>query len=103
MTAATLCTGLGTRSRCLAKMSGMSVPADTFMTAHLLDCLELLIWLNTKDGRKGQNRPQRRTANLILKENNEDTFDSPEDFEAYRAAIFNPQRGDIDGNRFGHC
>lgn len=94
LTVATLCRGLGIRSRVLGKASGLTCPPLTFMMAHALDVLDLLLWQNTEDGHKGRNQPERRTANLKQTEKNE-TFTSPEAFEVYRAGFFTtPERGD---------
>lgn len=69
----------------------------TYMQAYELDLLELLVWQNTEAGHKGRNQPKPRTASLIIKEHNEETFDCPEDFEAFRQSIFTPERGEING------
>ena len=97
LTVATLCTGMGAKSRVLAKMSGLKVPVETYMRAYELDLLELLVWQNTEDGHKGNNQPNPRTANLRIEEHNEEVFDCPEDFEAFRPSIFTPERGEISG------
>lgn len=96
-TTARLCTGLGARSRVLAQKAGLRVPFDLYMRAYELDLLELLVWQNTEDGHKGRNQPKPRTTNLKIIEHNEQTFDSPDDFEAFRASIFTPERGEING------
>ena len=94
MTVATLCRGLGIRSRVLGKASGLNCSPQTFMMAHALDVLDLLLWQNTEDGHKGRNQPEQRTAKLKQTEKTE-TFTSPEAFEAYRASFFTtPERGD---------
>lgn len=97
LTVAALCSGMGYRSRVLAKQAGLTVPMATYMQAYELDLLELLVWQNTEAGHKGRNQPKPRTASLIIKEHNEETFDCPEDFEAFRQSIFTPGRGEING------
>ena len=79
----------------MSKAAGLTVPAQDYMLAQILDRLDLLIWQNTKDGHEGKNAPKQRAEGLKIHESNTEVFDSPEAFDAYRANIFNtPERGD---------
>ena len=55
--AATLAAGLPPGSRVMTRLSGAKVPLDLQLQAIAADDLALLVWMQTKDGRKGRNRP----------------------------------------------
>lgn len=85
---ATLCSGMGAKSRALGHAAGLTCSAAEFQMAYIQDILDLLVWQNTEDGHKGRNQPKHRTASMIKKESTIE-FDSPDDFEAFRASFFN--------------
>ncbi|MBQ1412596.1 MAG: hypothetical protein IIY93_05330 [Clostridia bacterium] len=96
-TVAALYFGLTPNSRTKSRQMGLSVPLDTFLLAQAVDALHLLCWLNSKDGEKGRNRPERISDKLILKEPVADNgrFESGEDFESFRARFFtSPKEGE---------
>ena len=96
-TMAALYFGLTPNSRTKSRQMGLSVPLDTFLLAQAVDALHLLCWLNSKDGEKGRNRPERISDKLILKEPVADNgrFESGEDFESFRARFFtSPKEGE---------
>lgn len=74
--------GLRDDSRIKMKMNGMKYSLEKLLLASISDRLALLLWINTKDGTNGVNKP-----NLILNEmlNSKDEekctgFNTPEDF-----------------------
>ena len=96
-TVAALYFGLTPNSRTKSRQMGLDVPLDTFLLAQAVDALRLLCWLNSKDGEKGRNRPERISDKLILKEPVADNgrFESGEDFESFRARFFtSPKEGE---------
>lgn len=96
---ATLCFGLGLNSRIKSKLIGLKVPLDTFLITQVVDHLAGIRWMISEDGHEGKNRPPSISA-IFLEKNDEDeteTFDSPDDFETFRACFFAqqaPERGD---------
>ena len=82
LTAATLAQGLGPDSRIMRKLSGADVPLNTLLLATTADRLGHLIWMNSKDGQKGRNRPKYILDALLHRETERAAgFDSGEDFE----------------------
>lgn len=83
---ATFSVGLRENSRIKLKLAGNKYPLDTLLIAAAVDRLSTLIWMQTKDGRKGVNRPESLLAKLVEKKEEKDkeivSFDNPEDFEA---------------------
>ena len=84
---AVLACGLRDNSRIKIKMSGLSVSIETLLMACMVDKLNFLIWMQTKDGTKGRNRPKSFAETLAGKDNKDKdenvlAFDSAEDFEA---------------------
>lgn len=85
--------GLRNDSRIKQMMSDQIVPLETTLLASIVDRLSLSLWLKTKDGQKGVNRPA-SIAELLTKNNKEEgdkrdylVFESGEDFENYRKAL----------------
>ncbi|ACO15834.1 TPA: DUF5361 domain-containing protein [Streptococcus pneumoniae] len=85
--------GLRDDSRIKQMMSDQIVPLETTLLASIVDRLSLSLWLKTKDGQKGVNRPA-SIAELLTKNNKEEgdkrdylVFESGEDFENYRKAL----------------
>lgn len=56
-TAAALAAGLPEDSRCMRRLTGQAVPAQTLMLAQIIDNLRWLVWAQTEDARHGRNRP----------------------------------------------
>ena len=91
-TAAALAMGLGPDSRIVQKISGAPAPVNTLLLAMIADALHVLVWMQTKDGRKGRNRPRSVLAQILGKKpaveaDSAAAFDSPEDFRAWRATM----------------
>lgn len=91
---ATFAVGLRDNSRIKTKMNGMERPFDEYMLAAIYDGINWLCWSKTKDGQKGRNMPNRmidlffgnkeKTTEAL---NNYEVFNSPEEFEAFRASL----------------
>ena len=85
--------GLRDNSRIKQMMSDQIVPLETTLLANIVDRLSLSLWLQTKDGQKGVNRPA-SIAEMLTKNHKEEgdkrdylVFESGEDFENYRKAL----------------
>ncbi len=86
--AATLAAGLPESSRINKAITGRNMSVDTMLRAVIADRLGILVWLKTKDGQKGRNRPESFVDLLNgTRENETAGFDSPEAFEAERQRI----------------
>lgn len=92
--------GLRDDSRIKQMMSNQIVPLETTLLASIVDRLSLSLWLQTKDGQKGVNRPASIADQLIKRDKNENdgkdylVFESGEDFENYRKALLAKTGGD---------
>lgn len=86
--AAVLFFGLRANSRCKIILSGDDFSLDTNLSVLMVDALNLLVWMQSRDGQKGVNRPQRLSELLMKKEkvtnNNILSFSSAEEFEKER-------------------
>lgn len=85
--------GLRDDSRIKQIMSDQIVPLEITLLASIVDRLSLSLWLQTKDGQKGVNRPT-SIAEMLTKKNKEESderdylvFESGEDFENYRKSL----------------
>lgn len=56
--AATFAVGLGDDSRIKKKLRGETISTDLAIRALQLDALHLLVWMQSKDGKAGRNRPK---------------------------------------------
>lgn len=85
--------GLRDDSRIKQIMYDQIVPLETTLLASIVDRLSLSLWLQTKDGQKGVNRPASIADQLIKRDKSENdgkdylVFESGEDFENYRKAL----------------
>jgi len=95
---ATLCVGLRDDSRIRLLMSGARTTMDTALLAAAADRLGQLVWMGSKDGQRGKNRPRAILPLLLGQQKRESdlmTFDTGEEFEAARnAALGVKQSGD---------
>lgn len=84
--------GLREDSRIKQKLSKQLVSIDTMLLAGIVDRLSLSLWIQTKDGQKGVNRPKSVVDQLTQKEKKEErehlVFSSGEEFEKYRKEFF---------------
>lgn len=85
--------GLRDDSRIKQIMSDQIVSLEITLLANIVDRLSISLWLQTKDGQKGVNRPT-SIAELLKKNHKEESderdylvFESGEDFENYRKAL----------------
>ena len=88
-TAAVLASGLHEDSRTFRKLNGQKITADKYLQIAILDQLRLLVWLQTKDGKKGKNQPKSLLHEVLeQKERPQITgFRTPEEFEKRRKII----------------
>ena len=92
--------GLHDDSRIKQMMSNQIVPLETTLLASIVDRLSLSLWLQTKDGQKGVNRPASIADQLIKRDKSENddkdylVFESGEDFENYRRSLLAKTGGD---------
>ena len=86
-TAATLAMGLGPDSRIVRKMAGVETTLDTMLLAMIADALHILVWQNTRDGVKGQNKPAMITDRLTNLGSEPLGFDSAAEFRRWRAEM----------------
>lgn len=96
---ATLAVGLRENSRIKIKMYDYKTSFLNILLASILDKLNLLVWLNTKDAETGRNRPVSILDSLIGENSNESenmSFASAEDFEKYREKLI--KKGANNGN-----
>lgn len=90
--AATFAAGLRQNARIIKKLNGQKVDTDTMLLALIADELAILAWQNTKDGQHGRNRPKSILTAITAEEEKTTpapTFESPEDFKAWREKFIN--------------
>ena len=87
--AAIYAVGLPNDSRIKMKLSGRKYSTDTLLLAAVCDRLSVLIWQKTKDGQKGQNKPQSILEGMLAGDKTSElmAFDSADAYEAARAKI----------------
>lgn len=82
--AAVFASGLRDDSRIKMKLSGLNADPQTIMNAAAVDRLGLLVWMQSKDGAKGRNRPVsilNRILNPTKEKNRVVAFHSGQAFE----------------------
>lgn len=87
---ATLVAGLRADSRTKMEINGAKAPTNTLIMAMIYDKLNQWVWLNSKEGRKGQNEPPSLVKLLTdkPKESKVQSYDSGEDFDlAYQRIV----------------
>ena len=94
--AARLAVGLRDNSRIMIKISGSGARMEVLLLALIADKISDLVWLNSKDGQDGTNRPVSILRKILGQEEISTAFESPEEFEAARNAYL--RKGDPDGN-----
>lgn len=91
-TVAVFAYGLKDDSRIKQLLSDQVAPVDRVLLAGIVDRLSMLLWIQSKDGQKGVNRPVSLTDFFVKKEKEDTrdfmTFESPEDYESYRKQLF---------------
>ena len=86
---ATLAVGLRDDSRIKMIINRSKLKLDQYVSIAILDCLKMLVWLNTSDATIGENRPElildrifnNNTASQV------EAYSDPDDFEKARKAI----------------
>lgn len=84
--------GLGDSSRIKRKLTGQKISNMELLLALAVDRLSLLVWLKTKDGAKGRNRPESILTALMSgpkkeKEKEFKAFRNGKEFEEYRRKL----------------
>ena len=82
---AALTVGLREDSRIKMKLAGQKLTKLETLAAATVDRLSMLVWLNSEDGRKGENRPVSVLSMLLGEEPEEkpvEGFETAEEFEA---------------------
>lgn len=85
-TLAALAAGLPPYSRSKRKYSGQTVPDETGLLALILDSVNHIGWMLSKDGEKGRNHPKSIYQMLTEADTENDVvgYATPEDFETAR-------------------
>lgn len=93
-TVAALSVGLKDDSRIKMKMAGMKIDFNTMLLAKICDDLNLLVWIQTKDGQKNRNQPISILAKLLNGDEKSDLvgFESADEFEAEREKLLKELR-----------
>ena len=88
-TAAALASGLQEDARVKRKISGSKVPMEILLLAAIKDELSTLVWMQTKDGAAGRNRPKSLVKLLAGEEKTDDVqaFSSGQEFERKRRQL----------------
>ena len=81
--------GLKNDSRIKLSMSGQKISIESILLAGIVDRLSYMLWLNTKDGHKGTNKPKSLVETLYSepKEREEVAFETGEEFEKTRKEL----------------
>ena len=84
---AALAVGLPQDSRIKRKILNINYTTSELILAMIVDCLNVLIWQNTKDGHKNRNHPEKlykRLMGLDKKEKDDlELFSSPAEFQKW--------------------
>lgn len=92
--AAALASGLREDARIRRKLSGTRAGLETLLLAAAVDRLSWLVWARSKEGAAGRGRPESLAALLTRPaEPKIMGYNTPEEFEAARAAIIKEVEG----------
>lgn len=89
-TVAALSAGLQEDSRIRMRISGQKAPTEILLAAAMVDRLSDLVWMMTRDGQKGRNRPESILQKLTAGEKKKDdllAFRTAAEFEKRKAEI----------------
>ena len=87
-TAAALACGLSPDSRVKMSISGAKAKTDTILMAALVDRMSTLVWMQSKDGSRGVNRPASLLDEIYGEKKREiTTFASGEEFDSARRRL----------------
>lgn len=83
---ASLVVALRPESRIIRHFNNAKATFDQLLLAQIIDGVNLLIWQNTKNGRKGRNKPKSLYEELTKVEQKEEleTFDEADDYLSWR-------------------
>lgn len=84
---AILANGLRDDSRIKMKMGGQILTLEQTMLCSIYDRVALLLWINSKDGSKGTNRPKSVLHELTRDHSKDNASLTPNEFERRRAEI----------------
>lgn len=91
-TLAVLSAGLRDDSRIKTKLAGFPAPLSVLLMAGIIDRLNILLWRDTKDGRRGINQPKPLFRTEDKQEQKPTAFASAEEYEAVKAKILANRR-----------
>lgn len=85
----TLASGLGDDSRIKRELSGAKTSLNTILLAAILDRVNDLCWMQTKDGQKGRRRPKSVLSMIIGDDKSDKTmsFSSGDEFMEFRKKV----------------
>lgn len=87
-TLATLTAGLNEDARSKRKAAGGKAPLRILLPAAILDQLSMLVWMQSKDGQKGINRPKSLVKAMTTEETEQvKSFRTADEFQAERKRI----------------
>lgn len=87
-TLAALTTGLNEDARSKRKAAGGKAPLRILLPAAILDQLSMLVWMQSKDGQKGINRPKSLVKAMTTEETEQvKSFRTADEFQAERKRI----------------
>ncbi len=89
----TLFIGLRADSRIKMKVSGMKVPINTILLASISDKLSVWLYANSKDAKRGVNKPKMILNELLAEDNDLQSFTDSDTFERRRAEILKQLEG----------
>lgn len=93
---AVLALGLRDDSRIKMAMSDIKLTTSEYLLAMAVDTLNAILWTKTKDAEKGRHYPKSILNALSgiqeKKPNDNMSFDSPEEFIAYRESLINEEK-----------
>ena len=91
----TLVAGLGENTRIGRKINKVKGNTDTIILARILDAVNILVWMNTKDAEKGRNRPKSIVSEFLEVEDKDKPVSmSIDDFDRYRQSFFNKKNAE---------
>lgn len=92
-TLAVLAAGLNEDARSKRKAAGGKAPLRILLSAAILDQLSMLVWMQSKDGQKGINRPKSLVKAMIIGETEQvKSFRTADEFQEERERILAKRR-----------
>jgi hypothetical protein len=92
-TLAVLTAGLNEDARSKRKAAGGKAPLRILLSAAILDQLSMLVWMQSKDGQKGINRPKSLVKAMTIGETEQvKSFRTADEFQEERERILAKRR-----------